>query len=94
VFSDSEFLRGDRRWTLAYASDTLLHGLPPPHPAAARSQYDAFLASPAADALLAQELRLRVTSTRLLRFVLRYVVPLAIVFATFAPAFASTLPCV
>lgn len=34
-------------WTLAYATDTLLHGLPPPDPTAVRAQYETLLASPA-----------------------------------------------
>lgn len=34
-------------WTLVYATDTVLNGLPPPDPAAARAQYEALLASPA-----------------------------------------------
>ena len=33
-------------WTLAYATDTLLNGLPPPDPNSVRAQYDALLASP------------------------------------------------
>jgi len=33
-------------WTLAYATQTLLQGLPAPDPGAARARYDAFLASP------------------------------------------------
>lgn len=46
-----------------------------------------FVAWAVSDRLLAQELRLRGVRARLLRLTLRYVVPLAILFATFAPAF-------
>jgi neurotransmitter:Na+ symporter, NSS family len=45
-----------------------------------------FVAWAASDQLLAQELGLRAASARVLRFVLRYVVPVAIVIATLAPA--------
>jgi neurotransmitter:Na+ symporter, NSS family len=39
--------------------------------------------------LLQEELKLGRTGTRMLRFLLRYVAPITIVFATFAPGFAG-----
>jgi NSS family neurotransmitter:Na+ symporter len=47
-----------------------------------------FVAWVASDELLGQELGLHGASARVLRFILRYVVPVAILFATLAPAFS------